>query len=100
MDDLEHLFGAYFYEDWDEYEYQSWQQAVDDFVRRSPDRVPGAIAALQGLLAEHVPDDQLDARLRARGCTYAPEQGDRAWLRELLDRLRNHAAGSRLSRTN
>lgn len=100
MDDLAHLFGAYFYEAWDEYEYQSWQQAVDDFARRSPERVTGATSALDDLLAEPLTEDELGARLHDQGCTYAPEQGDRAWLRELLERLRSLAAGSSLSRAN
>ena len=100
MDDLSHLFGAYFYEDWDEYEYQSWQQAVDDFVRRSPGRVAGATSALDGLLAEPLTEDELDAWLREQGCNYTPDQGDRAWLHELLDRLRGLAAQNPLSRAN
>ena len=100
MDDLAHLFGAYFYEDWDEYEYQTWQQAVDDFARRSPQRVGGAISALQDLLAEPLADHELDARLREQGCNYAPQQGDRAWLRDLLERLRNLNTGNSLSRAN
>ena len=100
MNDLAHLFGAYFYEDWDEYEYQSWQQAADDFARRSPERVAGAISALQDLLDESLAEAELDARLRKQGCTYSPEQGDRGWLHELLDRLRSLAAGNPLSRAN
>lgn len=100
MDDLAHLFGAYFYEAWDEYEYQSWQEAVDDFARRSPERVSGATAALQELLAEPLMEDQLDFRLRANGCTYAPEEGHRAWLSKMLARLRSLATGSSLSRAN
>ncbi len=100
MDNLTHLFGAYFYEDWDEYEYQSWQDAVDDFARRSPQRVAGASSELQDLLAAPLSEDALGDRLRERGCAYAPAQGDRAWLHELLERLRNLAAGTSLSRAN
>ncbi len=91
MDDLAHLFGAYFYEGWDEYEYSSWQHAVDDFVRRSPARVPGATASLRSLLAETSAESQLEARLRGLGCTYAPEEGDHAWLAILLSRLQQSA---------
>ena len=101
MDDLSHLFSAYFYEAWDEFEYQSWEDAVDDFARRSPERVQGATEGLQDLLAEKLTDDELDQRLRAAGCTYVSEQGDRAWLTLLLDHLRSEAAGSQsLSRAN
>ncbi|WP_416954254.1 contact-dependent growth inhibition system immunity protein [Nocardioides sp. T5] len=87
MDDLTYLFSAYFYEAWDEYEYGSWQDAVDDFARRSPERVAGVMAALRALLDEPLTDKQLDARLRTRGCTFVSEDGDRTWLIQLLDRL-------------
>ena len=40
MDDLRHLLSAYFYELWDEHEYDSWEHAVDDFVRRSAVATP------------------------------------------------------------
>lgn len=97
MDDLSHLFSAYFYEAWDEYEYETWEDAVDDFARRSPERVSGAVAALQELLAENLPDDELDRRLRDAGCTFVSEIGDRAWLVQLLGRLRSEGASNQLS---
>jgi hypothetical protein len=93
VDDLSHLFSAHFYEAWDEFEYESWEEAVDDYARCSPERVPGAVAALQQLLADNLPDAQLDRRLRAAGCTYLPDVSDRAWLVQLLGRLRDvHAS--------
>ena len=101
MDDLTHLFRAYFYEAWDEYEYNAWQDAVDDFTRRSPGRVAGAVAALRVLLDEPLTDDQLDTRLRSLGCTFVSEDGDRSWLVQLLDRLRSASAGAQpVSRAN
>ena len=101
MDDLSHLFGAYFYEAWDEHEYHSWEEAVDDFARRSPERVEGATSALQALLADDLADEDLDQRLRAAGCTYVSDLGDRPWLRLLLARLRSHDAGTQpLTRAN
>ena len=101
MDDLTHLFSAYFYEAWDEYEYGSWEEAVDDFARRSPDRVAGAVVGLQQLLDEPLGDDALDERLRTLGCTFVSDQGDRAWLVQLRDRLRSAPAGAQsLSRVN
>jgi hypothetical protein len=93
LDDLMHLLSAYFYEAWDEYEYDSWQAAVDDFARRSPDRVAGAAAAVRALLDEPLTDEQLDTRLRALGCTFVSEDGDRTWLAQLLDRLRSASGG-------
>lgn len=97
MDDLSHLFSAYFYEGWDEYEYESWEDAVDDFARRSPERVSGAVALLQDLLAEQLSDSDLDRRLRDAGCTFVSEVGDRAWLVQLLGRSRSEGASNRLS---
>ena len=94
MDDLTHLFSAYFYEAWDEYEYGTWEEAVDDFVRRSPKRVAGAAASLGALLDEKLSEDELDGRLRAQGCAFAPDHGDRAWLVQLLDRLRSASEGA------
>jgi len=101
VDDLTHLFSAYFYEAWDEYEYRSWEEAADDFARRSPDRVAGAVIGLQALLDEPLDDHALDERLRALGCTFVSNQGDRAWLAQLRDRLRSTSAGAQpLSRVN
>lgn len=88
LDDLSHLFSAYFYEAWDECEYASWQEAVDDFVCRSPERVVGAAAAVQELLSTPLPAPELDRILRDAGCTYVSDVGDRAWLVQLLERLR------------
>ena len=55
-----------FYEDWDQYEYRSCQEAVDELARRSPGRMSGAIAALQDLLEASLTDAELDDRLRRR----------------------------------
>ena len=95
MDDLTHFFSAYFYEAWDEYEYNSWEEAVDDFARRSPERVSSAVTSLQALLDEPLDDDELDVRLRALGCTFVSSEGDRAWLVQLRDRLRSASASAR-----
>ena len=88
MDDLTHLFSAYFYEAWNEYEYASWEDALEDFTVRSPERVEGATSELSALLAAPVGDDELGAGLRELGCAFAPVEGDRAWLQAVLERLR------------
>lgn len=101
MDDLTHFFSAYFYEAWDEYEYGSWEEAVDDFARRSPERIAGAVSSLQAILDEPLTDDELDGRLRALGCTFVSRDGDRAWLAQLRDRLRSASTGAHsISRAN
>ncbi|WP_299925958.1 contact-dependent growth inhibition system immunity protein [uncultured Nocardioides sp.] len=96
MDDLTYLFSAYFYEAWDEYEYGSWQDAVDDFACRSPDRVAGVVAALRAMLDEPLTDDQLDSNLRAQGCTFVSENGDRTWLVQVIERLQASPRAHRL----
>ena len=88
VDDLTHLFSAYFYDAWNEYEYASWQDAVDDFIGRSPERVAGAVSQLSELLEAPIEDDELSARLQELGCAFAPGEGDRPWLQSVLDRLR------------
>lgn len=80
-------------EAWDEDEYESWQAAVDDVARRSPEGVTGATAAVRALLDEPLTEEQLDNRLHAMGCTFASEDGDRRWLAQLPDRLRSASAG-------
>ena len=94
MDNLKHLIGAYFYEAWNEYEYRSWEEAVDDFVRRSPGMaglVPGEIDTL---LAEGRDDPELDDHLVGFGFSYSPPEGDRAWLVEVRDRITSRMAGA------
>ncbi len=87
MDDAAHLFSAYFYEGWDDYEYDTWESATDDFARRSPDRVAGAIRDITVLLDQVKDQDELGVRLRDLGCAFAPTDGDRAWLTQLVAHL-------------
>lgn len=97
IDDLSHLFSAYFYEAWDECEYGSWEEAVDDFAYRSPERTAGAAAAVQELLSANLSSLELDRILRDAGCTYVSDAGDRAWLVQLLGRLRGMGANNELA---
>lgn len=87
MDNLKHLIGAYFYEAWDEYEYSSWEEAVDDFVRRSPDMAPLVPSEIDTVLAEDQSDSELDDHLVSFGFSYSPPEGDRAWLLAVRDRI-------------
>lgn len=87
MDDAAHLFGAYFYEEWDTYEYASWEKAVDDFARRSPDRVAGAVRDLTSLMEQEPDSERLGIRLQDLGCAYAPPEGDREWIARVIARL-------------
>ncbi|WP_322920123.1 contact-dependent growth inhibition system immunity protein [Nocardioides renjunii] len=87
MDDAAHLFSAYFYEDWDEAEYSSWEAAVDDFALRSPGRVAGAAHDIRTLLSLQLADAELGLELRELGCSYSPPEGDQLWLELVRDRL-------------
>lgn len=88
MDNLKHLISAYFYELWDQHEYPSWEDAVDDFVRRSPGRaleVPGEIGRL---LTEVRSDEELCARLLGWGFDAQVQGDERAWLSQVSRRIR------------
>ena len=99
MDDLKHLLSAYFYELWDEHEYDSWEHAVDDFVRRSPERAARVPIQIDDLLAASRSDDILSRAMVALGCCYAPAEGDRLWLLAVRDRLGEAIPNQHVQRT-
>ena len=88
MDNLKHLISAYFYELWDRHEYSSWEAAVDDFVRRSPDRALRVPDEIDKLLAGCKSDEELAEQLEQWGFDAQPFEGERAWLSKLSDRIR------------
>jgi hypothetical protein len=92
MKDLEHLISAYFYELWDECEYSSWQEAVDDFVRRSPDRAMNVPVEIAALLADGRSDDALAAQLEEWGFDAQTPNGERAWLLGVREQIASDLA--------
>jgi hypothetical protein len=82
MENLEHLIGAYFHQDWN-HVYATRHEAVADFVRRSPDRAERVPGEIDELLASTGDDEELAGRLSAMGFDDAPPDGDRAFLTEL-----------------
>lgn len=88
MENLEHLISAYFYEQWDQHEYPSWEAAVDDFVHRSPARALHVPDEIDTLLEEAVSGAALTAQLTAWGFDATPEDGERTWLTAVRDRIR------------
>lgn len=95
MDNLKHLISAYFYQLWDECEYSSWQDAVDDFVRRSPDRARDVPEEIAALLAVDRGDEELAEQLEQWGFDAQTPDGERAWLSGVRDRITSGlAAGS------
>ena len=100
MDNLRQLMAAYFHQDWwDEYG-GAWESAVDDFVRREPDRVAAARIELTALLddseSDHPLGDALDALGNFRDPGDAPD-AHWTWLVELRDRLVQPAGASEAS---
>lgn len=79
---LEHLIGAYFHQDWN-HVYATRDNAVADFVRRSPDRAASVPQEIDALLASTGEDEELASRLSAMGFDDASPDGDRAFLIEL-----------------
>lgn len=88
MDGLKHLIGAYFYELWDQHEYESWENAIDDFVRRSPAMARGVPDEIEDLMAQTLSDDELASTLAQWGFDNNPVEGERAWLLHVRDRIR------------
>ena len=86
MENLKHLISAYFYELWDQYEYSAWEDAVDDFVHRSPDLAAGVPVEIDELLMT-VTDDALASRLNEFGFDDTPQEGIREWLGAVRDRI-------------
>lgn len=89
MDNIKHLIAAYFYELWDQHEYSSWEEAVDDFVARSPERAASIPGEIEELVSAG--DNELADQLAAFGLDYLPPEGHRAWLCAVSDRIRPHA---------
>ncbi len=92
MDNLKHLISAYFYQLWDECEYSSWQEAVDDFVRRSPDRARDVPRDIAELLAGDRSDEELAEQLDQWGFDARTPNGERAWLLGVRDRITSDLA--------
>lgn len=91
MDNLKHLISAYFYELWDQYEYSTWEDAVDDFAKRSPERAADTPAEIEELLTTAT-DEELEARLTEFGFDHEPEEGVRSWLGAVRERITSQLA--------
>jgi hypothetical protein len=89
MENLEHLIGAYFHQDWN-LVYATRDEAVGDFVRRSPDRAAMVTREIDELLSSTGSDEELAARLSAMGFDDAPPDGDRTFLIEIRNAILRH----------
>ena len=90
MDNLRHLMSAYFHQDWWDECDGSWSAAVDDFARRSPDRVDGVITDITSLLASDPSEAEAADTLKELGNYRSPDPSPTAhvdWLRAILDQL-------------
>lgn len=95
---LEHMFGAYFHQDWDT-EGNDWPDLVCNYLRAVSQQVAISTASeIDDLLAEGQTDEQLEERLLSQfGCCYdahpdADGPGYRKWLNEIAKMLRTKAA--------
>ncbi len=88
--DLHQLMAAYFHQDW-WHEYGGiWESAVDDFARREPHRVSGAIEEIAALLACAESDQVVGRTLDDLGNFRDPgsePEAHRTWLRQISERL-------------
>ena len=85
MENLEHLIGAYFHQDWN-HVHATREEAVADFVRRSPERAAAVPGEIDDLLASSS-DEELVTRLHEMGFDDAPPDGDRAFLSDVRAHL-------------
>lgn len=90
MENLRQLMAAYFHQDWfDEYS-GSWEQAVDDFALREPERVAGVRNEIQQLLSSSSTDSDIDSALDSLGNYRWPGDAPTAyrdWLCSMWERL-------------
>jgi CdiI immunity protein len=87
MDNLKYLLSAYFHQDWN-HAHDSWQAVVDEFVTDDLSTVKAVPDEIDRALTETVDDAELELLLRSLGCDYDPDEGDRAWLEAVADRIR------------
>jgi hypothetical protein len=93
METLRQLMSAYFHQDWSDEYGGTWQVAVDDFIRREPDRLSALKLELAELLDSTTDDAALGARLDALGSYYWP--GDAAHAhREWVTAIRDHVTSA------
>ena len=91
---LEHMFGAYFHQDWDT-DGDDWPDLVRNYLRDvSQQDALSTASEIDDLLAEGQTEEQLAERLLNQfGCFYDPrpdEDGFRAWLHEIAEMARLH----------
>lgn len=87
MENLKHLIGAYFHQDWN-HVYRTREEALADFVRRAPERAETVPGEIDELLESTPGDEALTTRLANMGFDDAPPEGDRAFIVDLQTRLR------------
>lgn len=92
MDNLKYLLSAYFHQDWN-HEHDSWQAVVDEFVADDAGTVSAIPGEIDQLLSGTHDDVELGKVLVTLGCAYDPEEGDRKWLGQVRDRIRELLGG-------
>jgi hypothetical protein len=91
---IRQFFGGYFHQDW-ELEAKDWQTAVDNFATEGTSTELNSLAEeIDNLNAAYQGEDELRAVLsrRAMSSYYPGPLTYHEWLRQVSDRLRQHAA--------
>lgn len=85
MENLKYLIGAHFHQDWN-HVYDSREDSVADFLRRSPSVSARVPAEIDQLLASTT-DEELERVLDDFGFDDEPVEGARAFLESVRDQI-------------
>ena len=91
MDNLKYMLSAYFHQDWN-HTHNSWEAVVDEFATDDRSTVAAVPGEIDRLLAGVTDDAELDQLVLSLGCDYNPDEGDRAWLSAVRDRITGQLA--------
>lgn len=86
MENLKHLIGAYFHQDWN-HVYPTREAAVADLLRREPKVASQAAEEIDLVLGSET-DHELRDTLDALGFDDAPFDGERSFLLAIRDQIR------------
>ncbi|WP_114422407.1 contact-dependent growth inhibition system immunity protein [Nocardioides houyundeii] len=86
MDPLTYLLQAYFHEDWS-HTFQTWEEILDEFLKEDSTLIARVPEEIDTLLARIGDDAELERTLMSMGLAYDPDEGDRAWLEAVRDRI-------------
>ena len=86
INNLSYMLSAYFHQDWN-HTHDSWQAVVDEFLSDDGTTVAAVPDEIDQVLASVTDDEELGQLIVDLGCAYSPDEGDRAWLGAVRDRI-------------